>query len=68
MADHPTQEQMDAIHQFRNQCLNYHIDDWKQHLLDAWRTGGDVNAIPDGHLLRQVRNQFGPSWLATIPF
>ena len=36
---------------------------WKQKLLLAWQTGRDT-AEPNGHLLRQVRNQAGPRWLA----
>ena len=36
---------------------------WKSALLQAWINGNDVNLIDDGHLLRQVRNDFGPSWL-----
>lgn len=35
---------------------------WKEHLLQAWMNGSDANE-PDGHLLRQVRNEFGPVWL-----
>ena len=35
---------------------------WKQKLLDQWLNGSDAS-LPDGHLLRQIRNHFGPSWL-----
>ena len=35
---------------------------WKHKLQIAWLAGTDT-AQPNGHLLRQVRNQFGPSWL-----
>jgi len=35
---------------------------WKSSLSTAWMTGKDCNE-PDGHLLRQLRNRFGPSWL-----
>jgi hypothetical protein len=35
---------------------------WKQALNLAWFDGSDANE-PDGCYLRQVRNQFGPSWL-----
>lgn len=38
---------------------------WKQKLLLAWQTGRDV-AEPDGHALRQLRNQGGPRWLAAV--
>ena len=37
-------------------------DKWKHKLQIAWLAGTDT-AQPNGHLLRQVRNQFGPSWL-----
>lgn len=37
---------------------------WKSTLMQAWQNGSDVDLIDDGHLLRQVRNQFGPAWLA----
>ena len=52
-------------------ALNLYIErkgkNWKQQLLDDWRTGADVEALPDyrGSYLRQIRNQFGPSWLNT---
>lgn len=35
---------------------------WKEKLNTAWCTGKDC-AEPNGALLRQVRNEFGPSWL-----
>jgi hypothetical protein len=35
---------------------------WKTKLSDLWMNGQDAQE-PDGHLLRQVRNQFGPDWL-----
>lgn len=35
---------------------------WKQALGAAWMDGSDANES-DGGYLRQVRNQFGPSWL-----
>ena len=35
---------------------------WKRELMDRWLNGKDVNE-PNGHLLRQVRNQLGPKWL-----
>lgn len=38
---------------------------WKQRLATLWWTGEDVDLI-DGHLLRQVRNQFGPMWLNNL--
>ena len=38
---------------------------WRAELAAAWSTGRDT-AEPDGHLLRQVRNTYGPTWLATV--
>ncbi len=35
---------------------------WKQALRDLWFYGNEYNE-EDGGYLRQVRNQFGPSWL-----
>ncbi len=35
---------------------------WKEELLCLWAAGHDT-AERDGHLLRQIRNQFGPTWL-----
>lgn len=36
---------------------------WKVQLLEDWQTGRDVSGYSYGHLLRQVRNSFGPMWL-----
>lgn len=55
----PTQEQQAAIDNYRAA----HGRTWKQDLAAAWWKGTDANE-PNGHLLRQVRNQFGPQWLA----
>lgn len=38
---------------------------WKEELLNFWLTGKDAQ-LADGHLLRQVRNNFGPKWLETV--
>ena len=38
---------------------------WRAALATAWSTGRDA-AEPGGHLLRQVRNTYGPAWLATV--
>ena len=35
---------------------------WKSTLRDAWMNG-DYHGFADSHLLQQVRNTFGPSWL-----
>ena len=44
--------------------------DWKESLSADWQSGRDVNALRhdgiDGCYLRQIRNQFGPAWLATF--
>lgn len=39
--------------------------DWKDKLNRLWWTGQDAS-LPDGHLLRQIRNQLGPVWLAQL--
>ena len=41
---------------------------WKDKLRDFWRTGADVNALPDpyGAALRRVRNKIGPSGLEKV--
>ena len=38
---------------------------WKEVLNILWQTGRDAEQI-DGHLLRQIRNQRGPQWLAKL--
>lgn len=38
---------------------------WKQVLRDKWFDGRDANE-PDGYLLRQIRNQLGPTWLRDV--
>ena len=50
-----TEEQERAIQKYREIYGDY----WKACLLDDWLTGKDASR-PNGHLLRQVRNQFGP--------
>jgi hypothetical protein len=35
---------------------------WKDRLISSWITGSD-DQQPNGHLLRQIRNQLGPTWL-----
>ena len=42
-----------------------HGPTWREELLQAWLTGEDTRA-PDGHLLRQVRNRYGPAWLSSF--
>lgn len=56
----PSPEQLQALQAFADKKGR----SWKQALSDAWMNGSD-DREPNGHLLRQLRNQFGPSWLAT---
>ena len=54
----PSQEQLAALQRYatsRGRC-------WKQELNIAWMNGADARE-DDGCFLRQVRNDFGPSWL-----
>jgi len=62
--DQPTDEQIEALQRF----ANTHGRTWKSKLVDAWISGRDEH-MPDGGLLRQVRNQLGPCWLkkAVLP-
>lgn len=54
----PTAEQLAALTAFAVK----HGRTWKSTLLAKWANGSDANE-PNGGLLRQVRNAFGPSWL-----
>lgn len=56
--DQPTAEQLDAVQAFAKK----YGPSWKYKLQGAWLSGRDANE-PNGHLLRQVRNNFGPRWL-----
>ena len=56
--NHPNPEQMARVRAFAEE----HGAGWKKTLNSYWFTGRDA-AQPDGHLLRQVRNQCGPKWL-----
>jgi hypothetical protein len=53
-----TPEQEAAVVAFARRHGRY----WKRELNNAWLNGSDARE-PDGHLLRQVRNQQGPRWL-----
>ena len=55
----PSPEQLEALEAFKRS----HGSGWKEDLANAWWTGRDASQ-PNGHLLRQIRNQFGLSWLA----
>ena len=54
----PNQEQLAALQRYATAKGRF----WKAALHDAWFSGADERE-PDSHLLRQVRNQFGPVWL-----
>lgn len=54
----PSPAQLEAIEAYRLK----HGSNWKEKLSDAWASGRD-DREPNGHLLRQVRNNFGPEWL-----
>ncbi len=52
------EEQLAAIQAFAKKYGEH----WKEALNIQWCNGKDTNE-PDGHLLRQIRNNFGPDWL-----
>ena len=54
----PSQEQLAALQRYANSNGRY----WKRSLSSAWSSGADERES-DAAFLRQVRNQFGPSWL-----
>jgi hypothetical protein len=49
------------------QCLKRfvlkHMDGWKLALSEQWFAGTEAQGNPDGHLLRQLRNNAGLEWL-----
>lgn len=53
-----TEEQRTRLKQF----AAAHGPNWRDKLREMWMTGQD-SGQPEGHLLRQVRNQVGPSKL-----
>jgi len=55
----PTPEQVEALRAFAGKYGH----NWKHTLSNLWFNGRD-DREPNGHLLRQVRNQGGPRWLA----
>ena len=59
--DDLNEEQRARLCKFRSD----HPRDWKAHLANLWWNGKDAN-LPDGHLLRQIRNQYGPVWLNSL--
>jgi hypothetical protein len=54
----PSTEQIEALTQF----AAIHGRNWKSVLRDAWMDG-DYQGFENSHLLQQVRNTFGPSFL-----
>ncbi len=61
----PNAEQLRAVVDFASAHMGTG-QTWKEDLLQAWRTGTDDSFRDCGHLLRQVRNNFGPKWLSTF--
>ena len=65
----PSTEQLEAVEAFRhkwgakNRLAKHGLANWKDALCWAWAVGCDEKE-PHGALLRQVRNEFGPDWLA----
>jgi hypothetical protein len=57
----PNPEQLAALAAFAKR----HGRTWRADLADAWSTGRDT-AEPGGYFLRQVRNTWGPAWIATV--
>lgn len=57
----PTAEQLAAVAAFAAR----HGRTWRADLAAAWLSGTDA-AAPGGHLLRQVRNTYGPRWLRRV--
>jgi hypothetical protein len=60
MERQPTREQLQALEDYAAR----HGRQWKRQLLDDWLSGRDARE-PQGPLLRQLRNRFGPRWLQT---
>lgn len=54
----PNAEQLAAVRAFAEK----YGKDWKNKLSIAWSRGTD-DREPNGALLRQLRNNFGPEWL-----
>jgi hypothetical protein len=64
-----TEDQLAALRSYSNTFGRT----WKSKLNTAWFNGTDVYEANErgesiGYLLRQVRNQFGPSWLVKFSF
>lgn len=59
--DDLTVEQRNALLQFRREAGHR----WKSKLISAWSSGLDER-LPNAPLLRQIRNNHGPRWLANL--
>lgn len=57
--NHPTIEQLRALHMFQDK----YGQRWRSILATKWAGGTDADE-PGGCYLRQLRNDFGPDWLA----
>lgn len=55
-----TPEQREALRDFAKNNGRY----WKQELNTAWFYGREPG--PSSHLLRQIRNNLGPTWLTNF--
>jgi hypothetical protein len=58
----PNLEQINALHSYASKFGSIGEETWKTHLMDDWMTGRD-DGRENGHLLRQMRNRGGPTWL-----
>lgn len=55
-------EQRTRIEQFKEK----HGKEWQSNLSELWWSGKDDRET-NGHLLRQIRNRLGPTWLSNLP-
>lgn len=60
----PTDEQIAALREYRNLCLEAGREDWKRSLARDWQRSGTDLDVTDWALLQQMRNRFGLRWLA----
>lgn len=57
-----TPEQRETLEKY----ATVHGKDWKEQLMSDWMNGRDAH-FQNGHNLRQIRNNFGPTWLNLLP-
>lgn len=62
--DKLTQEQADALIAYRAWCKERGVE-WRRRLAADWMRAGSEWSGPY-HLLHQIRNQQGPSWLVDV--